>query len=69
MTYGIVKLGKLLAVLWHTFTKPSYRGHRFPPAIISYAVWLYPRFCLSLRDVDELLAKRGVTVEDSYGLM
>ena len=40
----------------------DYRGYRFPPEIISYAVWLYHRFCLSFRDVEELLAERGVTV-------
>jgi hypothetical protein len=40
----------------------SYRGYRFPPEIISYAVWLYLRFSLSLRDVEELLAERGVAV-------
>ena len=39
-----------------------YRGYRFPPEIISHAVWLYLRFSLSLRDVEELLAERGVTV-------
>ncbi|HJY84209.1 MAG TPA: IS6 family transposase [Candidatus Binatia bacterium] len=44
-------------------TQPSqYRGYRFPPEIISYAVWLYHRFCLSFRDVEELLAERGITV-------
>jgi putative transposase len=41
---------------------PSYRGYRYPAEIISYAVWLYDRFSLSLRDVEELLAERGVTV-------
>lgn len=41
---------------------PDYHGYRFPPEIISYAVWLYHRFCLSFRDVEELLADRGVTV-------
>ena len=41
---------------------PSYAGHRFPAEIISHAVWLYFRFPLSLRHVDELLAARGVTV-------
>jgi putative transposase len=41
---------------------PDYGGYRFPPEIISYAVWLYHRFCLSFRDVEELLAERGVTV-------
>ena len=42
--------------------KPSYRGHRFPPEIISHAVWLYHRFTLSFRDVEDLLAERGITV-------
>jgi putative transposase len=37
-------------------------ANRFPPEIISYAVWLYLRFSLSLRDVEELLADRGVAV-------
>ncbi len=41
---------------------PSYRGYRFPPEIISYAVWLYHRFCLSFRDVEDLLAERGIVV-------
>ena len=40
----------------------SYHGYRFPPDIISHAVWLYHRFCLSFRDVEDLLAQRGVTV-------
>ena len=40
----------------------SYRRHRFPPEVISHAVWLYHRFCLSLRDVEDLLAERGVIV-------
>ncbi len=40
----------------------SYHGHRFPPEIISHAVWLYHRFGLSLRDVEDLLAERGVIV-------
>ena len=41
---------------------PSYAGYRFPAEIISHAVWLYFRFPLSLRMVDELLAARGITV-------
>ena len=41
---------------------PSYRGFRFPSAIISHAVWLYHRFCLSFREVEELLAERGIIV-------
>ncbi len=39
-----------------------YRRHRFPPEIISHAVWLYHRFTLSFRDVEDLLAERGVSV-------
>ena len=39
-----------------------YRGYRFPREVISHGVWLYHRFSLSLRDVEELLAKRGITV-------
>ena len=39
----------------------SYHGYRFPPDIISHAVWLYHRFCLSFRDAEDLLAQRGVT--------
>jgi putative transposase len=39
-----------------------YRNHRFPAEIISHGVWLYYRFCLSYRDVEELLFVRGVTV-------
>src|SRR4029453_16475606 len=39
-----------------------YKNHRFPTEIISHAVWSYSRFCLSFRDVEELLLKRGVIV-------
>ena len=42
--------------------KSLYRGHRFPPEIISHAVWLYYRFTLGFRDVEELLAEPGVAV-------
>src|SRR3954470_479487 len=41
---------------------PSYAGHRFPAEVISYAVWLYFRFPLSLRMVEEMLAARGILV-------
>src|ERR1700757_1178632 len=41
---------------------PSYAGHRFPVEIISHAVWLYFRFPLSLRMVEEMLAARGIIV-------
>ena len=39
-----------------------YKRHRFPPDIISYAVWLYHRFNLSHRDIEDLLAQRGIAV-------
>src|ERR1700753_5628 len=40
----------------------SFARHQFPPAIIRHAVWLYVRFTLSFRDVEDLLAERGITV-------
>jgi putative transposase len=40
----------------------TYKRHRFPPDIISYAVWLYHRFNLSHRDIEDLLAERGIIV-------
>ncbi|MEO1162608.1 MAG: IS6 family transposase [Chloroflexota bacterium] len=42
--------------------QPTYARHRYPKEIIAYAVWLYHRFCLSYRDVEDLLAERGVIV-------
>ena len=39
-----------------------YKRHRFPPDIISYAIWVYYRFILSHRDVEDLLAERDITV-------
>src|SRR5919107_4570059 len=39
-----------------------YARHRFPPEIIRHVVWLYLRFTLSFRDVEELLAERGIVV-------
>ena len=42
--------------------KISYSGYRFPPEIIQQAIWLYLRFTLSLRDVEDLLAERGIAV-------
>ena len=41
---------------------PSYHGYRFPSEIVSHAVWLYHRFALSFRDVEDLLAQRSITV-------
>ena len=40
----------------------TYKRYRFPPDIISYAVWLYHGFNLSHRDIEDLLAERGITV-------
>lgn len=45
-----------------TCPAPSYRGYRFPVEIISHCVWLYFRFCLSFRDVQEMMLERGVVV-------
>ena len=44
-------------------TKSLYAGHRFPPELISYTVWLYFRFPLSLRMVEEMLAFRGSVLQ------
>ncbi len=41
---------------------PTYHGHRFPAEIIGHAVWLHHVFSLSLRDVELILAERGVAV-------
>ncbi len=41
---------------------PSYKGFRFPVEIISHCVWLYYRFPLSLREIEEMMLARGVTV-------
>jgi len=41
---------------------PRYRRHRFPAELIAHAVWLYYRFPLSLRDIEDLLAERGIDV-------
>jgi putative transposase len=40
----------------------QYKRHRFPAEIIKYAVWLYHRFNLSHRDIEDLLAERGIEV-------
>jgi putative transposase len=40
----------------------DYKGYRFPPVIISHCVWLYFRFSLSFRDVEELMAERGIVL-------
>ena len=43
----------------------SFKRHRFAPEIIRHSVWLYARFTLSYRDVEEMLAERGLDI--SYG--
>ena len=43
-------------------TKISYSGYRFPPEIIHQAIWLYLRCTLSFRDVEDLLAERGIAI-------
>src|SRR6202140_1790078 len=43
-------------------SKPLYHRHRFPAEIISHCLWLYCRFCLSDRDVEEIMAEREVVV-------
>jgi putative transposase len=43
-------------------SRSLYRGYRFPPEVIAHAVWLYFRFHLSFRDVEDLLAERGIRV-------
>ena len=40
----------------------SFKRHRFPPDIIRQAIWMYARFTLSYRDVEEMLAERGLDV-------
>jgi transposase-like protein len=47
--------------------KIGYAGYRFPPEINQQAIWLYLRFALSRRDVEDLLAERGATV--SWGAL
>jgi hypothetical protein len=67
---GIVNLLSGLSsahLVWHTrrINPPSTnidKNHRFPAEIISQGVWLYYRFCLSYRDVEELLFARGIIV-------
>jgi len=45
-----------------TSTAPSYRGYRFPCQIIAHCVWLYFRFNLSFRDIQEMMLERGIAV-------
>jgi putative transposase len=45
-----------------TAASSSYKGHRYPPEIIAHCVWLYHRFPLSFREVEEMMLARGVVV-------
>ena len=50
-------------MMTHTSPRPDlYRGYRFPGEVVAHAVWLYLRFALSFRDVEEMLAERGIRV-------
>ncbi|MGI8969162.1 MAG: hypothetical protein ACR2HB_00410 [Dehalococcoidia bacterium] len=40
----------------------SYARHQFPPAVVQHAIWLYLRFSLSYRDIEDLLAERGIEI-------
>jgi len=50
--------------LWWPMKAISYARHRFPSDVIRHAVWLYLRFTLSYRDVEDLLAERGLEVSN-----
>ena len=47
---------------WSVASAARYKGYRYPIEVIGHAVWLYHRFALSLRDVEELMVARGVVV-------
>jgi transposase-like protein len=55
-------LGREVAGRLTRWLKISYRRHRFPPVDIQHAVWLYLRFRLSYRDVEDLLAECGLDI-------
>ena len=59
---GIWACGLASGSLAKGMAKISYKGYRFPPEIIQQAIWLYLRFTLSFRDVEDLLAERGIIV-------
>jgi hypothetical protein len=62
-TITLISDGSVHVLVWAM--KPiSYARHRFPPDVIRHAVWLYLRFTLSYRDVEDLLAERGLTVSN-----
>src|SRR6266849_4615210 len=60
--HGLQACGPSGGPLAKVMKKISYSGYRFPPEIVQQAIWLYLRFTLSLRDVEDLLAERGIAV-------
>ncbi len=58
------RLGPTLVLAVSAMKPISYARHRFPRDVIRHAVWLYLRFTLSYRDVEDLLAERGLTVSN-----
>ena len=54
-----------IRIVMTEFPAAHFRRHRFPAEIIAHAVWLYFRFPLSLRDVEDLLAERGISASDA----
>lgn len=48
--------------MWREHPMPSYKGHRYPVEIVNHCVWLYFRFPLSFREVEEMMLERGVLV-------
>jgi putative transposase len=65
LSKALSRLALAWLILWRLFsrmTKICYAGYRFPPEIIQQAIWLYVRFTLSFRDVEDLLAERGIMV-------
>ena len=58
----VVCLGVVLPGLVVVAIATRYKGYRYPIEVIGHAVWLYHRFALSLRDVEELMLARGVAV-------
>jgi putative transposase len=52
----------MIYIEWMNASPHPYTGYRYPAEIISHAVWLYFRFTLSFRDIEELLAARGIVV-------
>jgi putative transposase len=52
----------MIYIEWMNASTHPYTGYRYPAEIISHAVWLYFRFTLSFRDIEELLAARGIVI-------